>query len=205
MLSFRLMRTSGRGELAVRITDGWEEFEVRIDPQAGRLRVLRNGRPEDSGLCEFDAHGLHGVQVEVSTFDRQLLVAMDGRTAMVVPYQRSDGPRRATSRPVAIGGRGLAAEVGQLRVLRDVYYTRPVGAHGRWGLDSPVQLGGDEYYLLGDNSPVSEDSRTWQQGPALSGGLLVGKPLAVHFPAREARLGRWRFHVPDLGRIRYIR
>jgi signal peptidase I len=204
MLAFRVVRTSGRGELAVRIADGWAEFEVRVDPQEGRLRVLRNGKPEDAGALDFElpAADFH---VEVSTFDRQLLVAVDGRAAALLPYQRSDRPRRATSRPVSIGCRALGVEIRELRVFRDVYYTRPAGGHGRWGLDSPVQLGDDEYFVLGDNSSISEDSRTWPQGPSLSGGLLVGKPLLVHFPAQEARLGGWRFQVPDLARIRYIR
>jgi signal peptidase I len=92
-----------------------------------------------------------------------------------------------------------------MRVFRDVYYTRPIGGRTFWGVESPFQLGVDEFFVLGDNSPISEDSRTWPQGPALSGGLLIGKPLTVHFPAMEARLGGWHFQVPDLSKIRYIR
>ena len=209
MLSFRVVYTTGRGELAVRIGDGWEEFEVWIDPRGGHLRILRNGEPSDAEEHDTIAPTLDAVQVEVSTFDRQLLVALGGRPAVVLPYQRTGRPMRKDSRRLAIGCRGLGIEVGEARVLRDIYYTRPAGGYLHWGIDSPIRLGRDLYFLLGDNSPISEDSRTWPQGPALLGGMLIGKPLLVHFPAREARTqrvpGGWRFQVPDLSRIRYIR
>jgi signal peptidase I len=214
MLSFRVHRTSGRGELAVRIGDGWEEFEVGINPHDGHLRVIRNGEivggrwHVEGGEAHMPPTTYHlpsSVQVEVSTFDRQLLVALDGQPAVVLPYQRSDSPMRRNSRRLAIGCRELGIEVRQMRVFRDVYYTRPIGGRTFWGVESPFQLGGDEYFVLGDNSPISEDSRTWPQGPALAGGLLIGKPLMVHFPAMEARLGGWHFQVPDLSKIRYIR
>jgi len=205
MLAFRVVRTGRRGELAVRIGDGREEFEVWIDSEDGRCRVFRNGAPTRFEQRDSAAIGLDAARVEVSTFDRQLLVALGGRPAVVMLYQRSDQPRRRESRPVAIGCQGLGIEVHDVQVYRDVYYTDPGGGHGRWGLDSPVQLAGDGYFVLGDNSPISEDSRTWPQGPALSGGLLVGRPLLVHFPAGEARFWGRRFQVPDLAKIRYIR
>jgi signal peptidase I len=214
MISFRVVRTSGPGELAVRIGDEAEEFEVWIDPHAGRLRVLRNGETVDgrwqvvggeTDLPPATYHLPSSVHVEVSTFDRQLLVALGGWPAIVLPNQRTGRPGRKDSRRLAIGCRGLGIEVGEVRVFRDIYYTQPAGGHVRWGIGEPVLLGRDEYFVLGDNSPVSEDSRDWPEGPALSGGLLIGKPLLVHFPARDARFGGWRFQVPDLSEIRYIR
>ena len=42
-----------------------------------------------------------------------------------------------------------------------------------------MRLAADEYYVLGDNSPVSEDSRTWPDGGAIDAKLLVGKPLVA--------------------------
>ena len=138
---------------------------------------------------------------------RQLmtLLALDGRRVMAYPYEPSDGPLESTSRPLAIGSRGLGVELKDVRVYRDVYYGCPVGPKGRWGLNNPVRVGGEEYFVLGDNSPISADSRTWPQGAAVPAELVLGKPFLVHFPARQIELGRWHFQVPDPAGIRYIR
>lgn len=205
LLSFRLARTFGHGRLFVRATDGREDFQVRIDPVESRYRVYRNGRPLASdGRGELPERA-GGLRVEVSLFDRQFLLAFEGRVAVVYPYEWADSAPVATSRPVAIGSQGLGVELWDLRVYRDVYYGRPVGARGRWGSDKPVGLGSSECFVLGDNSPVSEDSRTWVQGPAVGAKLILGKPFLVHFPARRIDLGPWHFQVPDPARIRYIR
>jgi len=206
MLVFRLVETFGRGELIVRITDGRDEFQVRILPEKGCFRVRKNGRSIPAGTGELPP--LDGdTVVEVSLFDRQFVLAFDGRPAMPAwPYDPSDRPVRYTSRPLAIGSKGgLGIVIRDLRVYRDVYYTHPLGLEGRWGLDRAYELAEDEYFVLGDNSPVSRDSRTWPAGPAVEAKSLVGKPLVVHFPARRISLGRWELPVPDPARIRYIR
>ncbi|MHC4177600.1 MAG: S26 family signal peptidase [Planctomycetota bacterium] len=204
LLSLRLVRTSGRGSLVIRASDGRDEFQVRIDPSRGSYEVLRNRRPVQGTAGELPSLA-QGLTVEVSLFDRQLLLAFDGRVAVTVPYDPSKR-RQPTSRPLAIGSLGgPEVEIRDLRVYRDVYYTHPIGLRRRRDPDEPVGLAADEYYVLGDNSPISQDSRTWAEGPAVGTKLLVGKPLLVHYPARIVELGPWRFQVPDPGKIRYIR
>jgi signal peptidase I len=41
------------------------------------------------------------------------------------------------------------------------------------------QLGPDEYFVVGDNSAASDDSRTWVSPGGLDARLLVGRPLGV--------------------------
>ena len=93
----------------------------------------------------------------------------------------------------------------EVRVYRDVYYTEPIWARQGAGGNAAVRLGPEEYFVLGDNSPISEDSRTWPPPAAVSAKWLIGKPLAIIFPVRLANWGSWHFQVPDWGRIRYIR
>jgi signal peptidase I len=205
LLSFRLVRTYGEGRLLVRASDGGEVFEVVINPVQGRFVAYREGRPGEPvghGRVPAWSGALH---VEVSLFDQQFLLAFEGRPAIVFPYEPRDVAPRGSSRPLAIGSERLGLEIRDLRVYRDAYYTRPPGADARWGLDQPAQLGPGEFFVLGDNSPISEDSRTWPAGPAVAADLLVGKPFLVHFPARRLEAGAWHFQVPDPARIRYIR
>jgi hypothetical protein len=109
------------------------------------------------------------------------------------------------SQPLAIGTSGLGVEITDVRVYRDIDYCLPTRVRARWGYDKPVRLGKDDYFLLGDNSEVSVDSRYWIGGPAVPASLLVGKPLLVHFPCRGIMIGGRHFQVPDISRIRYIR
>ncbi len=75
-------------------------------------------------------------------------------------------------------------------------------------MDQPIQLGADEFFVLGDNSPVSNDGRSWAQG-AIKRSQLIGKPFIVHLPSRPGRISFGGFtryiRVPDFSRIRYIR
>jgi signal peptidase I len=205
MLSFRLARAFGEGQLVVKATDGREEFLVRMEPRRSLYEVHRNGQPVGPGGRRRMPAWTGDLQVEVSLFDRQFVLAFDGHSAVVHPYEATEPVGKPTPRPLAIGSQGLGVELRDLRVYRDVYYTHPVGVKGRWGLDEPFHLGPDEYFVLGDNSPVSEDSRTWPHGPAVPAQALVGRPLLVHFPAEHLDLGLWDIQVPDPGRIRYIR
>jgi signal peptidase I len=204
MLSLRLVRTAGPGWLVVRATDGREEFQVWIEPEQNRYETLHNGKAIPSGRGALPRKTV-GMLLELSLFDRQFLLAFDGRTVVTRPYDRSPDPPTPTCRPFGIGSRGLEVVLEDLRVYRDVYYTHPIGLDGRSGLQSIAHLGDSEYFVLGDNSPISEDSRTWPEGPAVAGKLLVGKPLLVVFPARRLDLGEWGIEVPDLQTIRYIR
>lgn len=205
MLSFRIARLKGPGQFRLRISDGSERFEVWIRSDGRAWRVFRNQEVVDPAAAGPLPGNLEGVRVEASLFDQQLLVAFDGRPALVFPYQRAPGPAGR-----GVGRLGLAAVrleivLRELRVYRDVYYTRPLGGAERQGPVLAARLGDDEYLVLGDNGPLSEDSRSWSAGPALPGRLLVGRPLAVHFPAKSLQWGRWRFQVPDPARMRYIR
>jgi hypothetical protein len=142
--------------------------------------------------------------VTVSVFDRQVIAALDGQV-LFEPWECASDGGDVPRSPIRIGARGLALELSALKVFRDVYYTR---GQGRNAVDRPMRLGHDEYFVLGDNSPVSNDARGWPEG-GVNRSQLIGKPIVVHLPSRQAEVsfaGRTRYiRIPDFSRMRYIR
>ena len=106
---------------------------------------------------------------------------------------------------IHFGGRNGTFLVSNLTIFRDVHYISTPGGHA---VGKPCSLGDDEFFFLGDNSPVSLDSRGWKD-PVVPRRLIVGKPVIVHLPSRPGRIRigsrEWFFRVPDFSRIRYIR
>jgi len=81
---------------------------------------------------------------------------------------------------VYLGGEAGKFSFRAIRMSRDLVYTD----RGTLGVQSDVLLGPDEYFLLGDNSALSRDSREW--GPIHQDEIL-GRPIAVVWPP-----SRWR-------------
>lgn len=50
---------------------------------------------------------------------------------------------------------------------------------------APLRLGPDEYYVIGDNRPSSNDSRSWGAVPA---DLILGKVWVVYWPFSAMKL-----------------
>ena len=145
-------------------------------------------------------------------FDRRVQVAIDGRP-LFDPFDFDDpvaagpGERQSRSRWVCAAGPSRSPN---LRIYRDIYYTSSLANTPRYshGMSTAVRLGADDYFVLGDNSPVSNDSRFWNECPVVRGSMFVGRPFLVHLPGQVVPLkvfGRSVCWVPDPRRIRYIR
>src|SRR5262249_57817080 len=120
--------------------------------------------------------------------DRRVTLAVDG----VCPFPPVDLPeanqRAAVIRPVRVGARGVPAVLRNFRLSRDIHYTQgPAGAARNGVRGEVVPLGADQYFVLGDNSPHSEDSRFWPDHGAVNAANFLGKPFLVHLPSRAVR------------------
>jgi signal peptidase I len=202
--------------LSLELRSGSDQFVVRI-PVGGRgtIELFRNGARKPLGNCwnPFEENGLwpRNIALEAMVIDRRVQVAIDGRL-LFEPYDFDDPavPGVANDSPISLGVRGGPAEITELKVYRDVYYTSLLASTPRYshGMSAPVKLGHDEYFVLGDNSPVSNDSRFWDECPVVRRSMFVGRPFLVHLPGQVVALevfGRSVCWVPDPRRIRYIR
>ena len=83
--------------------------------------------------------------------------------------------------------------------------------------DKPVVLGPDHFFMLGDNSQESLDSRLWGTAHPLvahqvdstpfvvNRSLLIGKAWVVYFPSPFRLSEKGPGVIPDFGRLRFIR
>lgn len=63
------------------------------------------------------------------------------------------------------------------------YYNRPESAYGREG--QAIKVLEDSYYVLGDNSSSSQDSRYWGFVPKKN---VLGKAMLIYWPINRMRL-----------------
>ena len=117
-----------------------------------------------------------GVEVEWIVADRCAAFVLDRQVLVEFDFDtNSDQPAYSTksapgSQAVAIGARSAQLEIGELHVLRDVYYS----ADRRNTSSRRYQLGPDEYFVLGDNGPHSVDSRDWSPARDVGRGATAG-------------------------------
>jgi signal peptidase I len=218
MIEFDVAVRSDIRAVAVRLNGGADRFVISlpVDGQ-GKLEVRRNGRrleidPASGTLTSSSPEAPRFQRVEASLMDRRLTVALDGHL-LFPPYDFDDPAIGAPTfaGPVALGVLGAGgAEVTHVRIDRDIYYTDILAGGPRrpFGVGSPYQLGPDEFFVLGDNSAVSNDSRFWPGSPVVRREMFLGKPFLVHLPSRGIPLqvfGRTLSWIPDPREIRYIR
>jgi signal peptidase I len=191
-------RTAGRGRSAAVL-----EHTTRPGPDGVDGGGLLQAAPGFGLMAGRTYH------VELAFVDRRLTLAVDGLCPFEAVDQQAVAERGEVARPVRLGARGADVRVHNFRLYRDVHYT----ASGRHGVRAPVRLGAGEYFVLGDNSPSSDDSRFWSDAEGrpvpVPEANLLGKPFLVHMPSRRVEwdaLGRhWQYQGLDWGRVRWLR
>jgi hypothetical protein len=110
--------------------------------------------------------------------------------------------------------------LSHVAIFRDIHYTSAQYANGPKNgraIDEPFALEDDEFFVLGDNSPNSEDGRWWTRPGLANKGIspyrvgvvprdyLVGKALFVYWPSGFRPFDKFPFGViPNIGRMHFI-
>jgi hypothetical protein len=238
MLRTLLSWNSQPDEIRVQIPVESKTFLLVIHPQKQTAslfsmddrQLVREGRYES--VRSESSTTVEQCELEVSNMDQQIVVAINGvscfdpflitsevsleetleASVSSVAGEPMDAARAAQiairmeqQKRWAIGVAGTEVKIHDLEMYRDVFYTP---GRRRNAIESEFTVPTASYFVQGDNSPVSSDSRNWIN-PCVPHHLLIGKPFLVHLPSRPAVLQfggqQWPIRIPEWSRIRYIR
>jgi signal peptidase I len=215
----------GNGAVLCGLTDGYDqvvaEFPVWGDrdvPREMETRLWQRGAPASPPLSlSVDAAQIIGnapgaslqagrrYHVELAFVDRRATLTVDGAALFPPVDLPAVANRPGVVKPAFLGARGVKLTVRNFRLLRDIHYTQ-AGRNAVQG--KGVRLEAGQYFVLGDNSPNSEDSRYWPDRGTVPARNLLGKPFLVHMPSRITScdfLGRHGLcQEPDWERIRWL-
>jgi hypothetical protein len=185
-----------RGRILFELAEQGDRFFFALDPEgSGRARATISRREPgqaEATLAEAEIPLPDGAwtRVRCSNVDDALAFEVGDAAPICRAYagntfEENDHMKegRTFGSRVHLGAEGTIASFRALRVLRDVAYT----ARGTFGTREAADLGPDEYFVLGDNSSSSHDSRDW--GP-VHAAWIVGRPVAVVWPPSRIRLLR---------------
>ena len=187
--------TGGTGSVSLRLCDGsdWVEMLLPVGEarpvEAFAWPMLEPGQTRKLAESDraFAVRPGQRCRVALAFVDRRISLLVDGNE-----WLSADLPavkeRAGVERPFQVQADGVRVRLHGFRLYRDVHYGQQ-GSNGVRG--NSVRLGADQLFLLGDNSPNSEDSRFWPGQGRVDAGTLVGAVLLVHGSSPQRAGMRW--------------
>jgi signal peptidase I len=190
IVEFKVEVKDAQGKLIIELSKGADRFRAQWDLSTGTCtltRVTKDGSEElDKKETSLKKPGTY--RLRFANVDERLIVWVDGSLPFGdgVPYtppQNRDFQANDLE-PASIGVAGGAVSVSNLELWRDTYYTN---SPDKKTFTLYVQPG--HYLCLGDNSPQSSDSRSWDRqdrhdnkGGLVPERLMLGRALLVYWP-----------------------
>jgi signal peptidase I len=224
MVRFYCRSAAPQGSIGASLSKYQTTYKARVD-LTGEMVITkneRNGRATELARKSIKPPAINKpTLVKFANVDHQLIFQF-GSEKLTYDLGRGfrDAGRKSADIPprMEILGSGKLT-LSHVAVFRDIHYTTPKYANGpeRRAIDKPFTLGEDEFFVLGDNSPNSADSRLWRREGLANKGLspyrvgivprdyLVGKALFVYWPSGFRPFSQFPIRiVPNIGQMRFI-
>jgi len=179
---------SGDGAVSGRFSKGSDEFEFTLRSEkagGGGVVAQRFGRKNSYPVPEQAFPGFEPgkrYSIEFMDIDQRILLFVDGEVMAKFTYEND--PTVAVGERFSIPGicvRNARVLFKRIDISRDIYYTNDLGTHA---VGKAHEIAEGHYFFLGDNSPESEDSRSFGD---ISREDFVGKPFMIFYPFARFR------------------
>jgi signal peptidase I len=203
MVRFYANFSKSEGIIGIGLSKYGKRYKAQVDAAGTMMIAKSDNEAEWEELADTKSKGLilnKPMLVKFVIVDHQLIFQFGDEK---LTYDLGLEPE-ATGRvngnvepEVRIFGSGKKT-LSHVAIFRDIYYTTPPQDTGEPSFasnGSPFKLEPNEYFVLGDNSPASHDSRRWSNmGIGINGkrvyrpgtvphDYLVGKAIFVYWPS----------------------
>jgi signal peptidase I len=213
-----------QGALTLELVKGGVKFRCRIALDTGIAALSISSLPDFAPTAKTIVRGPGSYSLSFANVDEQLYLWVNGTPVTFdspTTYPPLNNHTQVTTAPVPGSGMatdlspvgigvdsGAKLDISQLKIWRDIYYLLGPGATGSAGRTYDLQA--DQFFMLGDNSPESSDSRYWNSQKYVDRRLLVGKALFVYWPHsfNQIEIGSLKIPFPlwpNFSRMRFVR
>ncbi|MBN2210455.1 MAG: hypothetical protein JW709_03585, partial [Sedimentisphaerales bacterium] len=176
--------------------------EVHFD---GTCLLCDDRQVEPLRQTKLAPFGTAPVPIAFAVVDHQMILNVGGNQLL---YEGSDDPKAwgysndaaSSIYQVTLTAQGKPFTIPHLTLYRDVHYTNidAMGHICRGAEGNPLTLGKNEFFVLGDNTAFSHDSRFWSE-PSLSvsgatypAGILpreniIGRAVKIYWPPQRSK------------------